>query len=240
MSAISVRVEDPRTRRRVRRHRQTRLVPRHRRRVRFRTSPAVRSLPRSDALSCSGLSHFRSIRFALFLYNSLSPRKTIVFRRMPLRPGRSQAMQGMPRMALTRAVMNRVAPTRQVLIRLVPAIISAALVLCLSLLVWAEGAAGGSKAPSVRLPGPAFNALEPSRPITFAGTSVISLTICSKAAVRDSAAEILPPNILQPSSPSTDSSPPAIMALTCKRCRWSELRLCRKLRFLSCLSAARP
>src|SRR6201987_3922491 len=73
-------------------------------------------------------------------------------------------MQGMPRMAPTRAVLNRVAPTGQVLTRLVLSPIPAALVLCLSLLVWAEGAAGGSKAPSVRLPGPAFNALESITP----------------------------------------------------------------------------
>ena len=62
-------------------------------------------------------------------------------------------MQGIPRMALTRAVMNRVAPTRQVLTRLVPAIISAALMLCLSLLVWAEGAAEfADQSPEPELP----------------------------------------------------------------------------------------
>jgi len=43
-------------------------------------------------------------------------------------------------------------------------IVSACLVVCLSLLVWAEGGAGGSKAPSVRLPGPAFAALETINP----------------------------------------------------------------------------
>src|SRR5271167_2322460 len=46
-------------------------------------------------------------------------------------------------------------------------IVSACLTVCLSLLVWAEGAAGGSKAvktPSVRLPGAAFLALETITP----------------------------------------------------------------------------
>jgi Zn-dependent M28 family amino/carboxypeptidase len=44
-------------------------------------------------------------------------------------------------------------------------IVSACLIVCLSLLVWAEGAgAGGSKAPSVRLPGAAFVALETINP----------------------------------------------------------------------------
>lgn len=43
-------------------------------------------------------------------------------------------------------------------------IVSALLVVCLSLLVWAEGGAGGAKAPSVRLPGPAFTALETITP----------------------------------------------------------------------------
>jgi Zn-dependent M28 family amino/carboxypeptidase len=46
--------------------------------------------------------------------------------------------------------------------------ISAGLMVCVSLLVWAEGEAGGSKgaksAPSVRLPGPAFVALETITP----------------------------------------------------------------------------
>jgi Zn-dependent M28 family amino/carboxypeptidase len=44
-------------------------------------------------------------------------------------------------------------------------IISAFLVVCLSLPSWAEGAAGGgSKSPSVKLPGPAFTALETINP----------------------------------------------------------------------------
>src|SRR6478752_160993 len=44
-------------------------------------------------------------------------------------------------------------------------IVSAFLVVCLSLPSWAEGAAGGApKAPSVRLPGPAFVALETINP----------------------------------------------------------------------------
>ena len=46
-------------------------------------------------------------------------------------------------------------------------ILSASLIVCLSLPVWAEGAAGGSKAPktaSVRLPGAAFAALETISP----------------------------------------------------------------------------
>ena len=44
-------------------------------------------------------------------------------------------------------------------------IVPAFLVVCLSLLSWAEGAAGGaSKTPSVKLPGPAFTALETINP----------------------------------------------------------------------------
>src|SRR5947209_8593476 len=44
-------------------------------------------------------------------------------------------------------------------------IVSAFLVVCLSLPSWAEGAAGGApKTPSVRLPGPAFVALETINP----------------------------------------------------------------------------
>jgi Zn-dependent M28 family amino/carboxypeptidase len=46
-------------------------------------------------------------------------------------------------------------------------LISACLIVCTSLMVWAEGGAGGSKgakAPSVRLPGPAFVALETITP----------------------------------------------------------------------------
>ena len=43
-------------------------------------------------------------------------------------------------------------------------IVSACLVVCLSLPAWPEGGAGGSKAPSVRLPGPAFVALETITP----------------------------------------------------------------------------
>jgi Zn-dependent M28 family amino/carboxypeptidase len=44
-------------------------------------------------------------------------------------------------------------------------VVSACLVVCLSLLVWAEGGAGGGpKAPSVRLPGPAYVALETITP----------------------------------------------------------------------------
>jgi len=45
-------------------------------------------------------------------------------------------------------------------------ILLACLTLCVSLLVWAEGGAGsgGSKAPSIRLPGPAFVALETINP----------------------------------------------------------------------------
>ena len=44
-------------------------------------------------------------------------------------------------------------------------IISAFLIVCLSLPCWAEGAAGGApKTPSVKLPGPAFVALETINP----------------------------------------------------------------------------
>src|SRR3954447_23898539 len=44
-------------------------------------------------------------------------------------------------------------------------VVSACLAVCLSLLVWAEGGAGGGpKAPSVRLPGPAYVALETITP----------------------------------------------------------------------------
>src|SRR3954465_12247187 len=44
-------------------------------------------------------------------------------------------------------------------------VVSGCLVVCLSLLVWAEGGAGGGpKAPSVRLPGPAYVALETITP----------------------------------------------------------------------------
>ena len=42
--------------------------------------------------------------------------------------------------------------------------VAACLIASMSLLVWAEGGAGGSKAPSVRLPGPAFVALETINP----------------------------------------------------------------------------
>src|ERR1700752_5547872 len=73
MSAISARVEGPRTRRRVRRHRQN--EDSFARLTCFRTSPAGRLFPRSDALSCSGLSFFARIRSALFLYNSISLKK---------------------------------------------------------------------------------------------------------------------------------------------------------------------
>src|SRR5579859_2111500 len=60
---------------------------------------------------------------------------------MPLRRGRNPTMQGMARL------------------------ISACLIVSMSLSAWGEGAAaGGSKAPSVRLPGPAFNALATINP----------------------------------------------------------------------------
>src|SRR5580765_5133735 len=64
------------------------------------------------------------------------------FQRVPLRWGRNLIMQGMAR------------------------ITSACLVVCASLLVWADGGAGGggSKGPSVRLPGVAFVALESINP----------------------------------------------------------------------------
>src|SRR6476646_6769108 len=46
-----------------------------------------------------------------------------------------------------------------------PRIVSAFLVVCLSLPSWAEGAAGGApRTPSVKLPGPAFVALETINP----------------------------------------------------------------------------
>ena len=42
--------------------------------------------------------------------------------------------------------------------------VSVCLIACMSLAVWAEGGAGGAKAPSVHLPGPAFVALETINP----------------------------------------------------------------------------
>jgi hypothetical protein len=83
-------------------------------------------------------------------------------------------------------------------------IASVCLIAGASLLVWAEGAGGGSKAPSVRLPGAAFAALETINPEHIRCPYVIFRTIYWRGVVRDNAAGTSRRNTSQPSLPNMD------------------------------------
>src|ERR1039458_1105928 len=137
-------------------------------------------------------------------------------------------------------------------------IISACLMVCASLLVWAEGGAGAggsktAKAPSVKLPGPAFVALETITPehirwhVRYLSHDLLEGRGTGQRG-GDIAAEYMATQFAEYGlKPAGDHGTymqkvplAGIGRSVCRRCRWWGSRRWRRLSFLWCRSRARP